>query len=303
MLLLIDLESGLMNYRNKYELRIFGIKRSGNHAITLWLASLFNKPVYFFNACKIDPYRTPLPFTELDDNIKHIMYQNEDMYRLDEEQIKPLRELEKECIIYRYEDTQLKEFNDFINKYIDFNYVIGSSKYKYNIIILRDFYNFAASTIYKRRGELLSYHVNKCNELNKEKWVKDASMIWTRGYYRLYIKSRLWKDYAKEYIGQTNILKNKLVISFNEWFSSEEYRRNIADKIGVKYCDITINNVAQFGQGSSFSGTSYNGKATELDVLNRWKLFKDNNIYWDIVNSDKEIIQLSNDIFGEIINK
>jgi hypothetical protein len=45
----------------------------------------------------------------------------------------------------------------------------------------------------------------------------------------------MWYEYANEFIGNTNYLPfNKIPISFNEWFKSEEYRENIASKLNLK---------------------------------------------------------------------
>ena len=42
----------------------------------------------------------------------------------------------------------------------------------------------------------------------------------------------------------------------------------------------------------------YDGKADKMKVLERWKHFVDNEIYKDIFK-DKELVELSNAIFGE----
>jgi hypothetical protein len=276
-------------YRNRYEFRIFGLKRSGNHPVIMWLASLFNEPVYFYNHCDLDPFRTRFPENKVNSNL-NIFYKNDDMYRWNELYIKPVREKNRECIIYSYENKPLKQFTEYVNKYINNDYMIGKSEKKYDVLILRDFYNFTASTVNLRRDDSLGNHSK----------IDGADTIWTAGHERMTRRISLWKEYAKEFLGETDYLKNKLCISFNKFISDEQYRIDIATILELNYSDITLNYIGGFGQGSSFSGIAADGKANTLRVLDRWRIFKDNKIYWDIINKDKEVIELSNKIFGVI---
>lgn len=292
-----------MPYRNEYEFRVFSIKRSGNHAIISWLASLFNEPVYYFNQCDLDPFRTQSPPPKIHDDIQYIFKDVNNMFRWNEGDIQSIRELNKKCLIHSYENKEIDIFQDCINNNIDRNYITGNSKNKFDIIILRDFHNFVASTISIRYNDVLSSHINKFMPENKEKWLKDSSKIWTVGYERALRRVELWKNYAKEFIGQTNYLENRLSISFNKWFVDETYRKNIANILGLSYSDITLNYIMKFGHGSSFSNLSKDGEATKLNVLNRWKIFKDNDIYWDIINVNKEVLELSHQIFGRTLEE
>jgi len=111
---------------------------------------------------------------------------------------------------------------------------------------------------------------------------------------------KLWKSYAKEYLGKTNYLgENKIVINYNLWFSSKNYRNNIEKKLGLEPNDKKINEVLDIGRGSSFDGIKFNGKANKMKVLERWKLLADNAFYKTVLK-DKELIKLSNKIFGKI---
>ena len=109
----------------------------------------------------------------------------------------------------------------------------------------------------------------------------------------------LWIDYAKEYLGETNYLKhNKVCINYNQWFADIEYRREIAEKLQVKFSDAGIDKVTVFGGGSSFEGKQFDGKATSMDVLNRWHKFCDYPQYKQFFN--EEVLKYSEKIFGHI---
>ncbi|MDY7004752.1 MAG: hypothetical protein SWX82_12550 [Cyanobacteriota bacterium] len=110
----------------------------------------------------------------------------------------------------------------------------------------------------------------------------------------------LWIDYTKEYLGETNYLKqNKVCINYNQWFADVEYRRQIADKLQMEFSDTGIDKVTSFGGGSSFEGKQFDGKATSMDVLNRWQKVADNPRYRELFNNQK-ILKYSERIFGHI---
>ena len=100
---------------------------------------------------------------------------------------------------------------------------------------------------------------------------KDGHDIWVDGYERALRRIKLWVEYAKEFINNTNYLKNKIPISFNKWASDENYRIYISNVLGLKYSDKTLKYIGDFGQGSSFTNTKFDGRATHMNVLCRWK--------------------------------
>jgi len=58
------------------------------------------------------------------------------------------------------------------------------------------------------------------------------------------------------------------------------------------------------GSKSSFDKSKYNfGGAQEMEVLERWKVFKDNSIYQELLDLCPEVRELSYEIFGEEIGK
>ncbi|MGC1248712.1 MAG: hypothetical protein WA865_21070, partial [Spirulinaceae cyanobacterium] len=82
---------------------------------------------------------------------------------------------------------------------------------------------------------------------------------------------QLWKIYAQEFVGETNFLPNKVCINYNKWFSSQDYRKEITDKLGVGFSDQGLNTVSNRGGGSNFDGTKFDGQAQKMNVLGRWE--------------------------------
>ena len=254
---------------NNIEIRIVGLRRSGNHAIINWLASHYNRKICFLNDVK--PITNPfLTFK------KNTIIFNKDFYKefnIDKEKCGKFSK--KKCLMYSYEDESLKNIfhKNFKKNHDKF---VGKSKKIYNIIILRDPFNMFASRF------ALNYHSRKKNFL-KEFKIRE-----------------LWKSYAREYLGETDYLgKNKITINYNLWFSNNNYRRSIENKLGLKPNDEKIREILNFGNGSSFDGMKFNGDANKMKVLERWKILANDEIYKFILK-DKQLIKYSNKIFGKI---
>jgi hypothetical protein len=110
-----------------------------------------------------------------------------------------------------------------------------------------------------------------------------------------------WIQYAKEYLKKTSHLgKNTIVVNYNQWFSDIEYRKKISKKLSLSFTDSGFLEVPHHGGGSSFDGSNFNMKAADMDVLNRWRAFKDDKRYKAILEN-KELAKLSDKIFGKII--
>lgn len=168
----------------------------------------------------------------------------------------------KKCIIQTYEDKDLNIINEINKQHI------GKSMNIFNIIILRDPYNMVASR--------LKY----CETVGPDTLVNDDII-------------NLWKSYAYEFIGTTNIIDNKILISYNKFISDDEYKFEIMNKLKLLHKNPEYNHVLGFGGGSSFS------KLESADVktyLNRWNLYLQNETFQKHL-MDPELSNLTNKIF------
>jgi len=185
--------------------------------------------------------------------------------------------VKKDCLIYGYEEKDLKDvFHEYFEKKHDI--WIGKSLKRYDVLILRDPFNTFASKL--KRGKLDHYSLTKPEE--------KAKLI------------SLWKSYAKEYLGITHYLRHdKSIINYNRWFSDVDYRKNLAQKLGLKFTDKNFNKISRVGGGDAFNGLKFDGQAHKMKVLERWKHFTDHKLYRNIFK-DRELVELSNKIFGPL---
>lgn len=270
---------------NKVCIRIVGLSRSGNHAIINWISSQTQGRCIFFNNVRADES----PFQ----NYIHAATCHQEHWRLQElkthnpdydgkEGLELLKEeakgnfLKKDFLMVSFEDCSLKKIarKNFVRAHDRF---MGKSEAKFEILILRDPFNLFASRI---RFE--SSRKRQLSRLDP----KDAS--------------KLWIQYAIEFLGETNYLGDrKLCINYNRWVVDSEYRASIARQLDIKNTDAGINNVPKFGGGSSFDGIEAHGQASKMDVFGRWKSYVDDP-YFRSIMSDKQLIKYSERIFGHI---
>jgi len=264
-----------MDVDNKCEIRVAGMQRSGNHAIINWIMKLCTGKICFLN--NVDPLKNPY-LTYKDKDLKNI---NEHDFKLDKN--KSGKMIKKDYLIYSYEEYPLQEvFDEEFDKNHD--KFIGKSLKKIDVLVLRDPYNFFASRIKLEEFGILNSRVHLTDEKSKK------------------IVVNLWKEYAKEYLGNTKYLKNnKMVISYNKWNSDKKYRKFLAKKLKLQFKDLKDENMSKYGPGSSFDKFKYKGQAYKMKVLERWKVMKDYPFYRSIFE-DKELVELSNKIFGNVFD-
>ena len=256
---------------NQKEIRVAGMRRTGNHTIINWVKSQHTGKVEFINnvLANENPYR--------------YKYQNlEDHYPEHKWAIEHYRQqakgnfIKRDCLIYSYEDFPLDQVaSDKFEHNHDL--YLGKSAIRYDLLIIRDPFNLFASRL---KASSKVGHFLSVNSQNK-------TMV------------NLWIDYAKEYLGETNYLKhNKICINYNQWFFDIEYRQKIAKKLQMEFSDAGIDIVLGLGGGSSFDGKQFDGQATSMNVLNRWQKFCDNPQYKIFFN--QEVWEYSEQIFGHI---
>lgn len=104
----------------------------------------------------------------------------------------------------------------------------------------------------------------------------------------------LWKMQAREVLGDTGFLKNKLFVYFDLWVSSQAYRQQIASQLDIKFKDIGAQRVSAIGGGSSFDQTEFDGRGLEMNTQNRATLLNgDQAELLKQVLQDKELTRLN----------
>ncbi len=300
----------MTRYINETEIRVCGLQRTGNHAVINWIGQQYPKEKVLFLNC-VKPGKNPYITASDQESSQTIIF---NQYKIDRTAESGGNLSEKDCLIYSFEDEELSDIFNY-----NYNEHIGESKDIKNVLILRDPFNLFASRL-KREiangpGNKISIHDDKENLVN------------------------LWKSYALEYLDKSNVIKsNKVVVNFNKWAVSREYRISLAQQLNIPFTDKGFNDVTSVGGGSSFDKNnidfdtikrkkkkflqidfyrdlllkgkifSYGKrflmqpiKAKDLKIGERWKVFKDNSLYRSLFE-DKELIQLTEAIFDKVID-
>jgi hypothetical protein len=252
---------------NLKEIRFVGLSRSGNHAVIDWILAQCEGRKFFLDSIK--KYDTN-PYLGLG-------YFTTDILR------ECVKLSFKSCLVYSYENAELKKMfsENFEEKH---NEYLGKTLKRFDVLLLRDPFNFFASSIVGAYANHIPWRRNHTYDNLKEQ-AED--------------NKHLWKMYAREYLGETNYLRhNKVVINYNRWFSSKKYRQELAKKFSLKFSDRSLDTVSMV---STFDKKMVRGKrgAKKLKVLERWKKLAHVQLYRDIF-TDRELVSLSNKIFGKI---
>ena len=178
-----------------------------------------------------------------------------------------------ECVLYSFEDRLLNTITSAKCYPLTDSYRLNVKK-RYDILIMRDPYNLFASRSNHNVVLPKSSH-----------YVSGLSI------------PNLWITYAKEYLNETSLLNNnKIVINYNRWCISKQYRKEIAEKLELTHTDAGFNDIPDFGDGSSFNKRDYNNKAIMMKTDSRWKYVGNQQEYLSLFR-DKKLVDISNKIF------
>lgn len=253
---------------NEHEIRMIGMRRTGNHAILEWLKAQAKGEIQVLNNLEVNvnPYR--YKYEHLRDYYPQ--------YEWTINKLKPLAKGEfifNDWLFYSYEDHDLGKIN---SRFFERNHdlYLGKSHKRIDILILRDPFNLFASRL-------------KSNMIPVKNPRKDAVTLWI--------------EYAQEFLGESQKLtQEKVCINYNNWFQNRSYREQLAKRLGISFTDAGIENVNGCGGGSSFEGRAFYGKAQEMPVLERWKKYVDNPAYRKIFRDNPQLLVYSEKIFGPI---
>lgn len=267
---------------NQKEVRVLGLRRSGNHAIINWIGKQIQGQAVFMNHVRplenpyrnqyenqLNPRHTPPP--------KDWKYRELDWWKQEKDGNFSL----KDGLIYSYEDQELEKVAhpSFERKH---DLYLGKSAERFDVIVMRDPFNLLASRLQTKPRE------------------DGVNFSMLEVYSRRYSLPELWISYAKECLSETNFLpNNKLVINYNQWFLDCNYRQQIARRLKLEFSDRGLNDVSASGRGSSFDGAKYAGNAAQMDVINRWKWFSDSSVYRELLKTEG-LLDYSQKLFGSI---
>lgn len=244
----------------RLELNIAAMHRSGHHAVINWIISQLSGSVVFLN------------------DLNHV--QNLEAARFyydrnapDNDTTQPKDDSHANHLIVSLEDIMLDRLERELTRW-RMSY-FNARRNCYKMLILRDAFNTFASRYKRSLGP---------SRYDEDHWIGARAIA-------------LWKDQALEFIHYSRCPADDIIlVSYNDWFTSRSYRASISENLGIPFCDRALADVPRFGGGSSFDGLAFDEQAQSMDVLSRWKFFREDPDYWAIF--DRELMQLSDEIFG-----
>lgn len=219
-------------------LRLFGMRRSGNHAIANWLQrnSATGHSV-FLNNCKPtnDPFKS---FRSIELDGEHASHR---------QATSDLASVtgaagDGALLLFSYEDVTPAMFAPKRAVSGQFNEALLTG----NVLIYRGFLNWVASLLKKMQGNA-SYSLLRRN----------AVLLQAIDFYGLLLRQ----------VGQADEL-GFTCICYDDWVKDENYRAKILAQLGLPVRDNTLGQVQSYGGGSSFQKQVES--ADELEVSRRW---------------------------------
>jgi hypothetical protein len=232
---------------NQKEIRIVGLRRTGNHAIIVWIRDQHPDRTWHIN----HPPAGKNPYQFIYTHYKKPELRNEARG-----QFAP-----KSLLMLTYEDEPInaicsERFEHFHDTYV------GRSAERFDLLILRDPFNLLASQLKSNMSSL-----------------SDASAAEVLAMWKSYAREFVGET--------NFLIHNKLCVSFNRWHVDAAYRQAIAEHLGLEFTDAGRERVKEYGGGSSFDGQAHDGKASQLKVLNRWELFDQVDEFWQLFRDDE----------------
>lgn len=256
------------------EFRIVGLARSGNHAVINWIIHQLRGRFCFLNCTepKYNPFYTCRPLSEAGQCYKT------NIPDFDLEAEKQGEFTTKDYLLFSHEDCFLGNL-DTKKNLEQLQQWTGKAENRQSILILRDPFNMFASR--KKAGLIQGHHTHH--------GARPISTLTLR---------RIYKQHAKEFLREKKNLRGLIAINFNIWNSSVDYRRDIAEKLGLEFEDAGFKTVENTAGGSSFDGVAFTGNPEKMKLQHRWETFRDDPSYWELF--DEEIVELTEKIFGDI---
>jgi hypothetical protein len=254
-----------MEFRNDNLFTFFTLRRSGHHAVMVWLAYHFNLPIFVLN--NATPYTDPYLNIRFYNN-----WDKESDWLVHIEDVEHIRNVHKHCLAISIQDFNITKLEDGRDIIWERQRTVGESLRLFNLLVLRDPFNMLASRWYKP-GPV-------------PQLIDDSEIL------------DMWEIYAEEYLGITNFLTSKIAVNYNLWFLSLDYRKQLSAQFGLPFTDDGLNVVPKSaGSGSSFDQLSYDGRGNQMKVLERWKLCQQDKRFCKAFRERHKIAHLYRKIF------
>jgi hypothetical protein len=272
-----------MDCINQKEIALFGLKRSGNHALTHWLMEQLGSGTVHLNDVNTeDPFescreinirglRSFCTYRGLSSITARWRTMEYSKNRLDVDWDAIRNHSPKSGLIISYENRSLDTeiYTRFCNRHDE---MVGKSEQRFHVVLLRDAFNLFAS----------QYQASFIQSADIEEGIG------------------IYKQYAELFLDPDKQIERKTIcVNYNQWFQDSRYRIELGKQFGLDIDGKAYRTVPSIGGGSSFEGVSKQGNGHRMDVLQRWKRLSDDSGYRKIF-TDKYLVELTNEIFGPI---
>jgi hypothetical protein len=235
--------------------------------VILWLLRNLRGRGCFLNDCT--PGASPFETCFRDESIA---------VGIDLDGVAAARRARKDFLLFNFEDADLAEvFTPAFRQSRDT--LVGTSARRLNVLVLRDPFNNLASLLRWARGR-------RCRPRHE---TLERSVA-------------LWKQHAREYLGLTETLPDhRVLVSFNRWFADAGYRDELGRLLSFSEPASALTEVARWGPtiwGDSFDGLSYDERAQEMRVLERFRHYADDSQFLGLL--DEEACELAAAAFEEL---
>lgn len=256
-------------------IKIFGLQRSGNHAVINWLLGLNAERMLFFNMLRPGAALREKPSAiSLPDGVQAYARRVNGKRELHPELIEAFR-AEGGELVCSFENVNLNAFDQAL---IDtpIRAEFGDPVSRCNIVVLRNPFNMLPS----------AYRMLEKNDLPQDQ-------IRTTLERRL----RLWQSYAMLATRRNSPSRGPFVpIVFDHWVHDRAYRDAVARELGYENRDRFRDFVSDAGGGSSFAGTSLD--PADKSVTARWQMDDRADMFLKMVVRQQDLVDQIVDIFG-----
>lgn len=114
------------------------------------------------------------------------------------------------------------------------------------------------------------------------------------------LRSRMqtWKSHARLCLGETLALPGLVDVNYNRWVVSPAYRASVLLRVDLPFTDRGLDEVPDFGGGSSFDQRGFEGRGGEMAVLDRWRCFQTHPVWRRVLEDDPEVAVLAERYFA-----
>lgn len=175
--------------------------------------------------------------------------------------------------VYSFENFDLQGYKELYENKDPFDKII---------ILNRDPFNWIASSIAKgtKLGLLDQTFIPGPNQI-------EGGLHYVKWFCQSMARIDMFRQYMQQCLGEIDLLGRDFThVSYNEWFTSKEYREGICKALDIPFTDKGLQDVPDYGGGSSFNQRDMNSEAQKMNVLERWKTMANDPRYLSFITED-----------------